>query len=75
MNHNSDDMKEDYSADFAKQTPVRGKYFEQAMRAKRLVEIDADLLSLFTDAKELNAALRSVVEASTHVKRIERAAQ
>lgn len=75
MNHNSDDMKADYSADFGKQTPVRGKYFEQAMRAKRLVEIDEDLLLQFSDAKELNAALRSVVEASTHVKRIERAPQ
>lgn len=69
MNHNSDDMKNDYSADFAKQTPVRGKYFEHAMREKRLVEIDADLLPQFSDAKELNAALRSVVEAAKHIKR------
>ncbi len=69
MNANTDEMKDDYSEDFAKQTPVRGMYFERAMRAKRLVEIDEDLLPQFADAKELNAALRSVVEASKHVKR------
>jgi hypothetical protein len=67
MNPNSDDMKDDYSDLFAKQTPVRGKYYEQAMRAKRLVQIDEDLLKVFSNANELNAALRSLVEASRHV--------
>jgi hypothetical protein len=37
MNPNSDDMKDDYSELFATQTPVRGKYYERAMRAKHLV--------------------------------------
>ena len=68
MNSTTDDMKGDYSDLFARQTPVRGKYFEQAMRAKRLVEIDADLLKVFPNAKELNAALRGLVEAARHVK-------
>ncbi|PAT32173.1 hypothetical protein CLI92_08320 [Vandammella animalimorsus] len=60
-------MQRDYSALFARQAPLRGKYFEQAMRAKRLVEIDADLLEAFPSARELNAALRNLVEASRHV--------
>ena len=69
MNSTTDDtMRDDYADVFASQVPVRGKYFEQAMRARRLVEIDADLLDAFPDAKELNAALRSLVEASRHVK-------
>lgn len=63
-----DDMRDDYSDLFAKQEPVRGKYYERAMRAKRLVEIDADLLEAFANAQELNAALRGLVEASKHVK-------
>jgi hypothetical protein len=65
-----DDMREDYTELFVCQQPVRGKYLERAMRAKRLVEIDADLLEAFPDARELNAALRSLVEASRHVKRV-----
>jgi uncharacterized protein (DUF4415 family) len=63
-----DDMRDDYSDVFAQQTPRRGVYFERAMRAKRLVEIDADLLEAFANTQELNAALRSLVEASRHVK-------
>lgn len=64
----SDDMRDDYSELFAQQTPVRGKYFERAMRGRNWVEIDADLLAAFSDARELNAALRGLVEASKHVK-------
>jgi hypothetical protein len=64
-----DDMRDDYSELFARQEPVLGKYYERAMRAKRLVEIDEDLLDAFPDARELNAALRGLVEASKHVKR------
>lgn len=63
-----DDMRDDYSDVFAQQTPVQGIHYERAMRAKRLVEIDADLLQAFPNAQELNAALRSLVEASRHVK-------
>lgn len=69
MNNTTDDtMRDDYAGVFTSEIPVRGKYFERAMRARRLVEIDADLLDAFPDAKELNAALRSLVEASKHVK-------
>ena len=64
-----DDMLDDYTEVFAQQNLIRGKYYERAMRAKRLVTIDADLLEAFPDAQELNAALRSLVEASRHVKR------
>ena len=64
-----DDMRDDYTDVFAGQQAVRGKYFERAMRSKRLVEIDADLLEAFPDARELNAALRGLVEAAKHVKR------
>ncbi|RRD40558.1 hypothetical protein [Allofranklinella schreckenbergeri] len=67
MNGTTDDMQRDYSELFARQTPVRGKYFEQAMRAKRMVEIDSDVLQAFPTAKELNAALRSLIAASRHV--------
>jgi hypothetical protein len=38
------------------------------MRSKRLVEIDEDLLPLFANAAELNAALRGAVEIARHVK-------
>ena len=64
-----DDMRDDYADLFARQESVRGKYYERAMRAKRLVEIDADLLEAFPDARDLNSALRSLVEATKHVKR------
>lgn len=60
--------KGDYSDLFARQMPVRGKYYEHAMRAKRMVEIDEDLLQAFPSAKELNAALRGLVEAARHIK-------
>ena len=65
-----DDMRDDYADLFAQQQPVCGKYYERAMRAKRLVEIDSDLLEAFPNAQELNAALRGLVEASKHVKRV-----
>ncbi len=68
MSSTTDDMRSDYSDLFARQTPVRGKYYEQTMRARRMVEIDEDLLKAFPSAKELNAALRGLVEAARHVK-------
>jgi hypothetical protein len=46
---------------------VRGKYFERAMRSKNLVRIDDDLLNAFPTSAELNAALRGLIEASSHV--------
>ena len=67
MNSNSDNMLEDYSNSFAGKTGVRGKYFEAAMRAKRLVQIDEDVLKAFPTTEELNAALRGLLEASRHV--------
>ena len=67
MSSTTEDMKTDYCDLFVRQTPVRGKYYEQAMRARRLVEIDRDLLEAVPSAQELNAALRSLVEAARHV--------
>jgi hypothetical protein len=67
MNPNSDDMKDDYSELFATQTPVRGKYYERAMRAKHLVELDQEVLEAFPTKADVNAALRSLMEASKHV--------
>lgn len=63
-----DDMRDDDSDVFAQQTPMRGVYFERAMRAKRLVEIDASLLEAFADAKQVNAALGGLAEVSKPVK-------
>jgi uncharacterized protein (DUF4415 family) len=67
MNPNFDDMKDDYSELFATQTPVRGKYYERAMREKHLVELDQDVLEAFPTKADVNAALRSLLEASKHV--------
>ena len=67
MNSNSDDMKDDYSDLFATQTPVRGKYYERAMRAKHLVELDQEVLEAFPTKADVNAALRSLMEASKHI--------
>ena len=67
MNNNSDHMRDDYSDSFSGQTGVRGKYFEAAMRAKRLVQIDEDVLKAFPTTGELNAALRGLLEASKPV--------
>lgn len=64
-----DGMRDDYTELLFEQEPQRGRFLERAMRARRLVEIDEDLLDAFPDARELNAALRSLVEASKHVKR------
>ncbi|MEJ7138891.1 hypothetical protein [Amphibiibacter pelophylacis] len=61
-------MSDDYSALFARQTPVRGKYYERALRQCNLVAIDPDLLEVFASAAELNAALRGLVEAARHVR-------
>lgn len=60
-----DDLRPEYELDYTQ--GVRGKYYEQAMRARHLVEIDADLLEAFPTARELNAALRGLVAASRHV--------
>ena len=67
MSPNSDDMKDDYSDLFATQTPVRGKYYERAMRAKHLVELDQEVLEAFPTKADVNAALRSLMEASKHI--------
>lgn len=67
MSNNSDDMLDDYSEVFSKVTPVRGKYYEAAMRAKGFVRLDEDLLKAFPTNAELAAALRGLVEASRHV--------
>lgn len=67
MNPNFDDMKDDYSELFATQTPVRGKYYERAMRAKHLVELDEEVLEAFPTKEDVNAALRSLMEASKHI--------
>ncbi len=67
MNPNSDDLKDDYSDLFATQTPVRGKYYELAMRAKHLVELDQEVLEAFPTKADVNAALRSLMEASKHI--------
>jgi hypothetical protein len=67
MSPNSDDMKDDYSELFATQTPIRGKYYERVMRAKRLVELDQEVLEAFPTKEDVNAALRSLMEASKHV--------
>ena len=67
-NTTDDDMQDAYTDVFAGPQPARGKYYERAMRSKRLVEIDADFLKAFPDARELNAALRGLVEASKYVK-------
>ncbi len=60
-----DDLLPEYELDYS--TSVRGKYYERAMRAKQLVKIDEDLLAAFPNAAELNAALRSLIEAARHV--------
>ena len=67
MNNNCDEMRDDYSAIFANQIPVRGKYYERVMREKHLVQLDDDVLSAFTSAKDVNAALRGVMDMSRYV--------
>ena len=66
ISEQNDDLRAEYVFDYA--TGVKGKYHEAAMRAKRMVEIDEDLLKAFPSGKELNAALRGLVEAARHVK-------
>ena len=63
----NDELQAEYEFDYS--AGVRGKYYERAMRAKNLVQIDKDLLEVFPNAVELNAALRSLVEASTHMRK------
>ncbi len=67
MNPNSDDMKDDYSELFVTQTPIQGKYYERAMRLKHLVELDQEVLEAFPTKEDVNAALRSLMEASKHI--------
>ncbi len=59
------ELKDEYVLDYSK--GVRGKYYERVMRAKHLVELDPDLLKAFPTKADVNAALRSLVEASKHV--------
>jgi hypothetical protein len=67
MSNSFDDMRDDYSVLFARSTPVRGKYYELAMREKGFVRLDDELLKAFPTSAELNAALRGLMEASRHV--------
>lgn len=66
ISDSDDDLLPEYNLDYSK--GIRGKYHERAMRAKNMVQIDADLLQAFPNAAELNAALRNLVEASKHVR-------
>jgi hypothetical protein len=59
------EVPQDTEIDYSK--GVRGKYYERAMRAKHLVELDEDVLAAFPTKADVNAALRSLVEASKHV--------
>ena len=61
----NDDMRPEYEFDYS--NAVKGKYYEQAMRAKQLVKIDSDVLSLFPTAKDVNAALRGIAQVSQFV--------
>ena len=61
------DMRDDYSDTYAWQAGVRGKYFDAAMLAKRLIQIDEDTQKAFLATEELNAGLRGVIEASNHL--------
>ena len=61
------DMRGDYSDTFAGQAGVRGKYFEAALRVKRLMQIDEDTQKAFLATEELDAALRGLLEASSFV--------
>ena len=61
------DMRDDYSDTFAGQAGVRGKYFEAALRVKRLMQIDEDTQKAFLATEELNAGQRGVIEASNHL--------
>lgn len=67
MNNSSDDMRDDYSELFARTTPVKGKYYEAAMRDRGFVRLEEEFLKAFPTSAELNAALRGLVEASRHV--------
>ena len=42
MNSDSDNMRADYADSLVGKAGMRGKYFEAAMRAKRMVQIDED---------------------------------
>ena len=44
MNNDSDEMLDDYSELFDYSKAVREKYYEQAMRAKNSVQLDAEIL-------------------------------
>ena len=67
MSNSFDNMRDDYSELFNRSIPVRGKYYELAMREKGFVRLDDELLKAFPTSAELNAALRGLMEASRHV--------
>ena len=67
MSSSFNNMRDDYSELFTRATPVRGKYYEVAMREKGFVRLDDELLKAFPTNSELNAALRGLMEASRHV--------
>jgi hypothetical protein len=60
--HNSDGMRDDYTDMFSNSTPMRGKYYEQAMREKGFVHLEPELMRAFPNNAEVNAALRSLVD-------------
>ncbi len=63
----TDTMRDDYTSLFANETPVRGKYYERAMREKGFVKLDPELMQAFPNNGEVNAALRGLVDAAKHV--------
>jgi hypothetical protein len=62
-----DTMRDDYTSLFTSVTPVRGKYYEQAMREKGFVKLEPELMQAFPNNGEVNAALRGLVDAAKHV--------
>ena len=56
--NDSDDMREEY--DFSK--GVRGKYGTRFAEGSNVVVLDPDVAELFTDAKSVNDALRTLAE-------------
>jgi hypothetical protein len=69
MSNQPDEMKNDYSEDFAAAVAsgiaVCGKYLG---KANNIVKLDPDVSAAFPSAADVNAALRSVIEASKHVR-------
>jgi hypothetical protein len=69
MSNRPDEMKDDYSEDFgaaiANGIAVRGKYLG---KTSNIVKLDPDVSAAFPSSADVNAALRSVIEASKHVR-------